>query len=189
MVHYTVLTNPSCLRGIAGIYCIRNTKNDKTYVGRSADIGDRLRGHLTTLRMNKHHSKLLQAEFIQYGAQEFDCCVLEAMDRKTYLGKNDLVDTLEFIWTMLLQAEYGGARPCLLSRKIRQRQQTIIRRQNQVKHQINDLRHRLRGFRQELIVLNSERKLLNYWLEKRQAYASLESQPAPIFPEQHSILP
>jgi len=47
----------------AGIYCIRNTYNDKRYVGSSRNISGRWRVHRSKLRLNKHHSDHLQKSY------------------------------------------------------------------------------------------------------------------------------
>jgi len=43
-----------------GIYGIKNTLNDKIYVGKSTDIEDRFTRHRTLLKNNKHYNLYLQ---------------------------------------------------------------------------------------------------------------------------------
>ena len=46
-----------------GIYCIRNTANNKRYIGSSKNIPVRFRVHKSRLRKNKHHSSHLQNSY------------------------------------------------------------------------------------------------------------------------------
>lgn len=50
---------------IAGIYLIKNTENNKVYVGSSKNIEGRFRVHKSRLRLNKHHSPHLQKSYNQ----------------------------------------------------------------------------------------------------------------------------
>lgn len=51
---------------ITGIYLIRNTINDKIYVGSSKNIRRRIQEHLSKLKLNKHPNKHLQNHFNKY---------------------------------------------------------------------------------------------------------------------------
>lgn len=46
-----------------GIYCIRNTNNNKVYIGSSRNIEGRWRVHRSKLNLNKHHSQHLQLSY------------------------------------------------------------------------------------------------------------------------------
>lgn len=60
-----------------GIYCIRNTVNDKCYVGSATQIAARWKNHRTLLARNLHHSRPLQNAWNKYGAGAFVFIVLE----------------------------------------------------------------------------------------------------------------
>jgi group I intron endonuclease len=55
----------------SGIYFIRNTINNKIYIGRSININSRLSNHRYQLRKNQHTNKHLQRSFNKYGEQNF----------------------------------------------------------------------------------------------------------------------
>lgn len=63
----------------AGIYCIKNLRDDKVYVGRSVDIERRLAQHRRSLQLGKstHH---LQNAWNKYGSDAFEFTVLEYCD-------------------------------------------------------------------------------------------------------------
>ncbi len=50
----------------SGIYIIRNTFNNKIYIGSAKNIKQRLHEHNSMLRRNKHHSKYLQNSYNKY---------------------------------------------------------------------------------------------------------------------------
>ena len=61
----------------SGIYCIRNTRNDKRYVGSAVNIAARYRTHKYDLRRGKHHSPHLQNSWVKHGPDAFEFVVLE----------------------------------------------------------------------------------------------------------------
>lgn len=85
----------------SAIYCIRNIKNNKLYVGSAKDFTKRTWVHLRDLRLNKHHSSYLQRAYNKYGIESFDFCILE-----TVKDINQLVE-LEQLWMNFLKPEYN----------------------------------------------------------------------------------
>lgn len=67
----------SNLINVQGIYSIRNTKNNKQYIGSSTNIGRRLQKHFSELRFNRHTNKKLQEDFNTYGVEVFEWKVLK----------------------------------------------------------------------------------------------------------------
>jgi len=64
-----------------GIYCIRNLKNNKLYVGSSkSSIGSRKRKHLRNLKNNTHYNEHLQNAWNFYGEDNFSFEVLFICD-------------------------------------------------------------------------------------------------------------
>lgn len=55
----------------SGVYAIRNTVNNKRYVGSAAYFANRWRVHKKHLRDGKHHSKYLQHAWNKYGEDAF----------------------------------------------------------------------------------------------------------------------
>lgn len=61
-----------------GIYCIRNTKNNKMYIGSTyVSFGDRRDVHMTFLRCGTHHNKELQNDYDNQGENDFVFEIIE----------------------------------------------------------------------------------------------------------------
>lgn len=69
----------------SGIYQIKNTLNNKVYVGSAVDIKQRWRIHKHKLNKLKHHSKKLQNSWLKHGENSFEFLVLEYIEDKTRL--------------------------------------------------------------------------------------------------------
>lgn len=65
---------------ICGIYQIRNTVTNETYIGQSQNIMSRWAHHLSCLRRGKHHAYSLQESFKFYGEAAFVIEVVEKCD-------------------------------------------------------------------------------------------------------------
>jgi group I intron endonuclease len=59
------------------IYCIRNTLNNKVYVGKTVDLVSRRSDHLFYLRKGQHHSSHLQRSWNLHGKESFIFEILE----------------------------------------------------------------------------------------------------------------
>lgn len=68
---------------VSGIYMIRNKINDRTYVGRSHDVTERLSGHIKQLVSGKHLNSHLLSDFKEYGISNFTFQILEIVDFST----------------------------------------------------------------------------------------------------------
>lgn len=75
------------------IYIIRNTTNDKVYVGSTIDFKSRMNKHYYLLRKNKHHNDHLQNSYNTYGEKNFEASIIENLDypTKKELEKNLLI--------------------------------------------------------------------------------------------------
>lgn len=82
-----------------GIYCIRNTINNKRYIGCSRNISKRFNRHKNLLINNKHFNYKLQNDFNVYGMDSFEFLILlecgndklELLEEK-YINVFDSVD-------------------------------------------------------------------------------------------------
>lgn len=63
-----------------GIYRIRNSQNEKIYVGSAAELRKRWRTHKSRLERGVHHSPKLQAAWKKYGAEAFVFEVIEYVE-------------------------------------------------------------------------------------------------------------
>lgn len=78
----------------AGIYCIRNTVNNKVYIGKSINIYFRIKQHITLLNTkSKNENCYLVNSWHKYGKDSFEYIVLE------YLEVNEkLISDRELYW-------------------------------------------------------------------------------------------
>lgn len=70
------------LRGVVGVYQIRNTINDKIYIGSSTNIFKRFRQHYDDIRKQKHRNVHMLQEYNKYGLDVFEWSVLEVVEQK-----------------------------------------------------------------------------------------------------------
>lgn len=65
---------------ICGIYSIKNTIENKIYIGSSKNIYSRWTIHKRELKNGTHHSKRLQEAYNQYGGESFVYEIIEKCD-------------------------------------------------------------------------------------------------------------
>ena len=70
-------------RQLAGIYLIRNVKNNTCYIGQSTDYNSRWRHHRHLLRSNMHKNPDLQADYNEYGEEAFIYELIEELPHDT----------------------------------------------------------------------------------------------------------
>lgn len=68
---------------VSGIYQIINSKNNKSYVGSSKSIYNRIYHHKIALQHNKHGNTHLQRSWNKYGEENFNYKVLELIENPT----------------------------------------------------------------------------------------------------------
>jgi group I intron endonuclease len=94
----------------AGIYCIKNTLNNKVYIGSSLSISTRLKNHKVLLRKNKHHSYKLQGAFNKHGEDTFKFEILEEVFFSLDHSSEYKVQILECIEQTYI-SKYNAAEP------------------------------------------------------------------------------
>lgn len=87
----------------SGIYLIRNTRNNHTYVGSAVNIANRVRTHRRYLRSGKHHSPHLQNAWAKYGEDCFAFSVIHTCSAEELIPA-------EQHWIDTLSPEYNIAR-------------------------------------------------------------------------------
>ena len=80
----------------SGIYQITNSVNGKRYIGRSTNLQERWKVHLSRLRHNTHHNYHLQAAFNKHGESAFAFSVLEYVEEVSQLTPREqhFLDTM-----------------------------------------------------------------------------------------------
>lgn len=84
----------------SGIYQIKNTINDKLYIGQTKNFSNRKRSHLKSLGNGTHYNRYLQRSYNKYGR---DCFVFEIIER----CEVEILNTRERYWIRELQSEYN----------------------------------------------------------------------------------
>ena len=69
-----------------GIYAIVNTINQDFYIGSSIDVDVRFQQHRSYLNRQKHHARLLQAAWNEYGEAAFEFRFLEMVENEEDLA-------------------------------------------------------------------------------------------------------
>lgn len=82
---------------LSGIYVIRNTTNNKIYVGSAVNLQNRFWIHFSRLRANNHVNRHLQASFNKNGENSFTFNLLEIVEDKDKLINREqhYIDTLQ----------------------------------------------------------------------------------------------
>lgn len=83
-----------------GVYRVRNTVNEKSFIGTSKDLPAMLNRQQSQLRMGGHPNRALQKDWNEYGTEAFEFEVLDTLpipDRADYDPTADL-RALEELW-------------------------------------------------------------------------------------------
>lgn len=90
---------------IQGIYCIRNKYDNRTYIGKSTDIGSRWHSHLNLLNSGKHHTVSLQEAWLSYGFSAFEFSIVEIVPKE---AEPSFLSDREIYWWGLQPNPYNG---------------------------------------------------------------------------------
>lgn len=72
---------------LVGVYCIKNTINNKVYIGSSVNLQKRITRHLTELKNFKHSNKYLEKSYHKYGPENFQLFLLEECNIESLIDK------------------------------------------------------------------------------------------------------
>lgn len=88
-----------------GIYSIRNTVNNKVYIGKTEmNFGDRWDSHKSLLKNNKHFNSYLQRAYNKYGVESFEFEIV----RDCTGDSSDNINTLEIEFIKLYNSKSNG---------------------------------------------------------------------------------
>lgn len=98
-----------------GIYCIKNNKNNKVYIGQSVDVEKRKIGHFYKLNHNIHENEHLQYSFNKYGSECFCFSVIKECSRGelNYLESSYIVEYNSCNSNFGYNMRSGGANPTI----------------------------------------------------------------------------
>jgi group I intron endonuclease len=94
---------------LSGIYCIRNIKNRKVYIGKSRNIARRISSHVSALRRkdcNSENSHFIRAWW-KYGSNSFEYFIVEIIssDQENY---ELIMKERELFWMNVYKSTYRG---------------------------------------------------------------------------------
>lgn len=94
---------------IAGIYCIKSKQNGRVYIGKAANAPRRWCEHIRDLENNKHSCKPLQADYNNFGLENFTFEILEVVNKNAdvieVFGSEDILLEKESYWGLKLEAD------------------------------------------------------------------------------------
>lgn len=94
----------------SGVFQIKNLANGKVLLGSSLNLEGSLNKHRFMLKIGSHTNKALQADWNEFGPQQFALEVLEEVQRRDDPSFNlsDELALLEMIWLEKLQPAERG---------------------------------------------------------------------------------
>lgn len=72
---------------LSGIYKIKNVINNKSYIGSSININNRIKQHKESLLKGKHHSIKLQRSYDKYGVNNFKFEIIEEVPNENLIDR------------------------------------------------------------------------------------------------------
>lgn len=95
---------------ISGIYQIKSTIKETTYIGRSEDIGERWKQHLSELKRSKHVNSKLQNHYNSYSLLDLEFSILEECPIEVLVEtEQKYLDTIDLKKSFnLTKNAYGG---------------------------------------------------------------------------------
>jgi predicted GIY-YIG superfamily endonuclease len=71
-----------------GIYGIRNSRDNKIFVGKASDLPARINRHKAELKFGSHRNRQLQEMWNSYGGSSFEFEILEVLDQEENVKAN-----------------------------------------------------------------------------------------------------
>jgi len=97
-----------------GVYRIRNSKNDKVYIGFATDLPARFNRNNAELKFGSHRNRDLQEIWNSFGESAFDFEILDVLDHEenTQTNPDEELPILVEIWIQKLK-KTGDSIVCL----------------------------------------------------------------------------
>lgn len=93
------------------IYKLECIKNGRVYIGKTINPETRKQVHMSQLRCSRHSSKLMQADYEQYGADAFVFTVLEKVERYGITNKKGALQYTDSLREKELMLQYKSNLP------------------------------------------------------------------------------
>lgn len=97
---------------LKGIYQIKNTINEKIYIGSSKNIPKRWNEHITNLNNQTHHSYKLQNDWLKYEIKNFSFTIIEIVndDKKLLEREQFYIDQFEMedLYNVMSDTKYNN---------------------------------------------------------------------------------
>jgi predicted GIY-YIG superfamily endonuclease len=92
-----------------GVYCIRNSQNNKVYIGRATDLVARINRHKAELKFNSHRNKELQETWSLFGETAIEFEILDVLEHEenTLRNPNEELKVLLDMWIHNLEKAEG----------------------------------------------------------------------------------
>ncbi len=81
-----------------GVFQIRNLTNEKVFVGSSLNLDGIFNRHKFALNAGSHQNKALQADWNEFGAENFAFEILEELEPREQLDVKRELEFLEDLW-------------------------------------------------------------------------------------------
>ncbi len=81
-----------------GVFQIRNLTNEKVFVGSSLNLDGIFNRHKFALNAGSHQNKALQADWNEFGAENFAFEILEELEPRENLDTKRELEFLEDLW-------------------------------------------------------------------------------------------
>jgi group I intron endonuclease len=107
-----------------GVYQIRNMVNDKVLIGSALNLPGILNRHKSQLKTENHPNGALQAEWNEFGAENFAFEILDEITPKEGRNNRDEVTFLEELW--LEKSQPYGDRGYNVKKKSREERLRMI---------------------------------------------------------------
>ncbi|MFT5730498.1 MAG: putative GIY-YIG superfamily endonuclease [Desulforhopalus sp.] len=92
-----------------GVYCIRNSQNNKVYIGRATDLVARINRHKAELKFSSHRNKELQETWSLFGESAIEFEILDVLEHEenTMTNPNEELKILLDMWIHNLEKAEG----------------------------------------------------------------------------------